>query len=261
VQHDPPSSILCSKLPPKRTGFTYDFEINENRWNIDTPVDLLQGMKIAPGNKTAPCVLFQNEEPLAVLLMESPTIFKARICSFTPSKIDQASCGEYEGRSLYEWAVVAEKIGDNLLSTMKTTMGDISYNTDYFGPILSGSLKLVLKRQGVVCASLEEPKWKCRIGPGIDPAMFVCFLACIDKFRVARERNLKLTVSKPTTVLRKRRRITTSCKSRRATRNKRLHFGMRTCLDLVLQSSASMVPNSKPRMGLCSLFLSPLLTN
>jgi hypothetical protein len=107
----------------------------------------------------------------------------AHICSFTPYNAKQTSCGEHRGRSLFEWAVVAKR-SESAQFTMTTAPDGICHATDYFGPVLYGPLKLVLKQKGLVCASLvEAPKWKCRVSPGIDPAMIVCFVACIDKLR------------------------------------------------------------------------------
>jgi hypothetical protein len=196
VEQKPPSSILCRTLLPKSRGATYDFQVNQkkNCWNIETPVnDLQQGMKLAPVDPsskgaistTTQCILFQDTEPLAVMRVTDFKTHKctAHICSFTPYNAKQTSCGEHRGRSLFEWAVVAKR-SESAQFTMTTAPDGICHATDYFGPVLYGPLKLVLKQKGLVCASLvEAPKWKCRVSPGIDPAMIVCFVACIDKLR------------------------------------------------------------------------------
>jgi hypothetical protein len=201
VEHEPPSSILCKQLPPKTAGATYDFVVKckatgakssfamkQNCWNLETPVvDLLEGMKLVPKD-SARCLLVQNTTPLAVLMLVEKDQ-QARICSFTPSRPYQPSCGEHDGRSLFQWAVVAKR-EESHQYTMKTTADNIEYATDFFGSA-SSQKNLVLKRQGHVCASLQEPKWKCRIGPGIDPAMIVCFLACHDKLQEFHSQRLR----------------------------------------------------------------------
>jgi hypothetical protein len=209
VEHKPPSSILCSTLLPKSKGATYDFEVNQkkNCWNIETPVnDLLQGMKLAPvdpSSKTSTqCVLFQDAElaePLAVMGVSDFQTHncKAHIYSFMPCNANQKSCGEHLGQSLFEWAVVANQ-SESHQYTMTTAADGICHTTDYFGPVLYGPPKMVLKREGVVCASLvEAPKWKCRVSPGMDPAMIVCFVASIDKLRESEAERFRIAQYDP----------------------------------------------------------------
>lgn len=108
-----------------------------------------------------------------------------QVCSVTQAKPNQKSCGQYKGLSLYDWAVVMKRKESNQFN-MITVADKATFESEYYGSPL-GKPKLVLLRQGLVCASMarssETDQYKCCIGPGIDPVLMVAFLLSMNKIR------------------------------------------------------------------------------
>ena len=194
VEHPRPVALLYKSLTPAPAGCTCDFEVAKKCWSVKTPVGLQKDLQFAPmeplpEEDSGRLVLVLQDglsKPLAVLVMEDPKKLRIQICSFVPSTEHQKSCGEHQGRPIYQWAV-AEEIRNSKQFSMVTTADNVYYRTDLYGPVSAHvPVKLVIKRQGVLCASVEEEKkkkqWKCKVGPGIDPAVMICFVACYDKF-------------------------------------------------------------------------------
>jgi len=163
-------------------------------------------MQDSPGNKNGRLGLVLQDglsKPLAALIMRDPKRLHIQICSFVPSVDGQKSCGEHQGRPIYPWAVAKAILHSNQFE-MKTAAEDaVLFRTDQFGSMSSHApVKLVIKREGVVCASVveeKEPKhWKCKVGAGVDPALILCFVACYDQFRLTNEAFLSGTAGDST---------------------------------------------------------------
>lgn len=203
VDHPRSGALLCKSMEPVPVGITFDFELPTQCWNKDTEIGLQKAIKFSPEDMSPETgdqqVLMLRDsstgKPLAVLIMKDPKKHCVQICAFHPSHEEQNRCGVHEGRPVYPWALV-ENIRNSQQFSMKTTVDDAYYQTDLYGPVSAHKpVKFVIKRNGIYCASVEEEKklkiWKCKLCPGIDPALILCFVACYDKFRQTNEEMLK----------------------------------------------------------------------
>ena len=97
-------------------------------------------------------------EQLRSRTMEDRKKLHATICAFAPSREGQPSYGEHQGRLIYPWAVVQAIRNSNQFS-LKTTADDVAFRTDLYGSVRTHApVKLVIKREGVFCASIEEER-------------------------------------------------------------------------------------------------------
>lgn len=156
--------------------------MKKNSWNKESSVEDL-GLKFLLIDNQC-CVLMQSstEEPLVVLKVKAGK--EIQICSLsTPATSNQAPCGTYEDRPLYKWARVSKR-KESYQFDMYTKVDGATYRSEYYGFVFFGKRKLVLKRQGLVCASMDRngyDAYKCRVGPGVDPVLVVSFVSCMDK--------------------------------------------------------------------------------
>jgi len=110
-----------------------------------------------------------------------------------PAKPRQTTCGEYEGQPLYEWAVVTKRKESHQYN-MTTVSDGIVYTTEFIGSIFLGPRKLAVIRQGLLCATLTRQgtnQYKCRVGPGIDPLLMLCFITCVDKIHECEKKTME----------------------------------------------------------------------
>ena len=206
LQHSPPPSVMCKNISPLPSAA--DFQVREhswNRWQPETIIDLQEAggvikavsLKESKTDGIPRCLIYRQDsnELIAILVLEHPFTAKTKavICSFVPPKKDSKGYGDHEGRPIYEWASLSQKKESHQF-IMKSLVEGFSYETDYYGPIV-GINKFLLKREGRLCACLELQKrkksWSCKICPGIDPALFLCFLVCSDKLRESVDRRIE----------------------------------------------------------------------
>jgi hypothetical protein len=67
------------------------------------------------------------------------------------------------------------------------------YASEFYGPVL-GKRKVLLLRTGLICATMERRgnfEYKCRAGPGIDPVLVACFVACRDEIHKGEMKTLE----------------------------------------------------------------------
>lgn len=177
-EHGPPlKRPLSSMLPPKHKGETYEFDMKTNVWDNESTIHVL-GLLFRPIDNQYCALLQSRTEELLVVLKVVPA-GKIHICSVTPATRNTASCGTYQGRALYKWATVTKCRAINQFQ-MTTTKADgrARYKS------VSGKRKIVLKRKGRPCASMDKSgydAYKCRISPGIDPVLVVSYVASLDK--------------------------------------------------------------------------------
>jgi len=186
VAHRPPTQLLCKSLPP--TGYG-DTALSKSDWQLETPVPL-GSLKFVPGGGRRSCALYQDTTPVALMHLKDQKALKAGIFAFAPCHPNQTNTAEHHGAPLYQWATVTMEKGSGKC-TMIVEAEDCTYKTEFYGSRWSHDNCVVL-RDGVVCASLKDGKeWICRICPKIDPALLVCFVACIDRLRMAHEDNIQ----------------------------------------------------------------------
>lgn len=133
----------------------------------------------------------QGDDPLLVMKIEAAKTIQ--LCSLKPAKPSQASCGTYQEQPLYKWAVVSKRKESHQYD-MVTTADGANYGSEYYGSVVFGKRKLMLKREGLPCASMDRSgndRYKCRIGPGIDPVLIVSFVACMDKIHETEMKTLE----------------------------------------------------------------------
>jgi len=193
-EHPRRSSVLCEALVPKGRGETYEFTMLTNAWNKEQLVQLGHEMQLKPAawakKIVTRCVLLQGSRTIAVLVLDNPKTLHCQICSFRPIRNGQKSCDSHDGSSLYKWASAKKRSG-TLQFDMQGDDG-VNYHTDYFGNALFGHPRLVLKREGRPCSSFvrkDRGCWQVKVGPGVDPALILCFVACFDKLRESEKRN------------------------------------------------------------------------
>jgi len=157
----------------------------------------LPPVEVSPESGDRQSLILQDKmtsKPLAVLIMDVPKKLCVQICTFDPCHEAQKSCGRHQDCLTYARAMV-ENIRNSQQFSMKTTADEAIYRTDLYGPVSAHApVKFVIKRDGVFCASVEEEKkrkiWKCKVCPGVDPSLMICFVACYDKFRQTNEEML-----------------------------------------------------------------------
>mmetsp|Transcript_31704 Transcript_31704/g.57397 ORF Transcript_31704/g.57397 Transcript_31704/m.57397 type:complete len:246 (+) Transcript_31704:173-910(+) len=180
-EHGPPSPPLSSALPPKQKGDTYDFCMLKNSWNTKkrNAIQEQLGLEFRLMDSQS-CLVLYNDEPL-VVLQEAPQK-RIYICSFTPATTNQSSCGSFQDSPLYKWAVVSKRKESHQFD-MTTKSDGAVYASEFYGRVL-GKRKVLLLRTGLICATMERRgnfEYKCRVGPGIDPVLVACFVACRDE--------------------------------------------------------------------------------
>lgn len=198
--HGPPSRALSRDLAPKRgKGEAREFNVKKNVWNEKASINLQEGLlKAVPHEDPNSMIMVLVQEdsdttnkPVVVLKVgQGKTI---QVCSLTQAKRDQSSCGQYKGFPLYKWAVVT-KLKESNQFNMITVADKVTYESEYYGSLL-GKRKLVLMRQGLVCASMarcsETDQYKCCVGPGIDPVLIVSFLLSMNKIQAGEMKTIQ----------------------------------------------------------------------
>lgn len=185
---------------------TYSFVLPQDSWRSSrvkksgktttSVLDGLHGVRVVSVAESGRATVYYNSKPLAVLLTpeEIPPhadAIRAGIYGFEKPLMNDAkpSSFTHEGQALFEWAIVSKRKDSNLHDMTTTGSPEVTYTTEYFGPKWSRN-KLVVKKQGQVCASLQlqkssssrqQQQWHCRVSPGIDPVLMVCFVACLDR--------------------------------------------------------------------------------
>ena len=182
VKHKPMPSNLFERSPLVE----YSFRVPRKAWRKKTIS--VEGMDVVLKADGKPhCILSgANGEMRAVLQVISQ--HQIQVCSLTPPEKGVAAVGEYKGRPLYEYGVVSRDRLNRQLLILRTVSG-ITFQTESCGSCMSRQGISVMKRDGIVCASLTKTKeqseklWDCRVGPGgMEPTLCLAFLACHDKF-------------------------------------------------------------------------------
>ena len=141
--------------------------------------------------ESQPCLVLYNDEPLVVL--EKAPQKRIHICSLTPATTNQSSCGSFQDTPLYKWATVSKRKKSHQFDMITKSDGAV-YASEFYGSALFGKRQQLLKRQGLICATMERrgnSKYKCRVGPGIDPVLIACFVACRDEIHKGEMKTLE----------------------------------------------------------------------
>jgi hypothetical protein len=115
-----------------------------------------------------------------------------QICSLLPAVKGARAIGVCQGKNLYEYGIVSRSVQNpkSIIVKLFFEGATTTFQLEHCGSHHQRTECLVVKRNGVVCASLtkhKDPKgektWDCRIGPnGIEPTLLVALVACKDKF-------------------------------------------------------------------------------
>ena len=132
----------------------------------------------------------RTKAPVAVILqmhLKAETTFK--IYTFEPNFENQepSENQKHDDRPLYEWAKCKDKFF-SVRKTMKTADG-VEYVMDGCGKVFAKHRQMVISRDGKPCMYARERtlgvftgnQWEIQIGPGIDPALMVAFMAVMDE--------------------------------------------------------------------------------
>ena len=131
----------------------------------------------------------QTGTPVAIMykmFLKLQTTFK--IYTFTANIPNQKpSKQKHDGRDLYEWAECKDKFF-SVQKTMKTVDG-VEYVMDGIGKVFAAHRQMRISRNGKPCMHAVEKtlgifkgnQWELKIGPGIDPALMVAFMAVMDE--------------------------------------------------------------------------------
>jgi uncharacterized protein YxjI len=133
----------------------------------------------------------QTNTPVAVII---GLFFKwentYKIYTFTPNAEHQAPSTnqKHDGKNLYEWATCKDK-AFSVNKTMETVDG-VKYKMEGVGKVFAAKRQMRITRNGKVCMYAKEKtlmfgftgnQWEIKIGPGIDPALMVAFMAVMDE--------------------------------------------------------------------------------
>lgn len=212
VHGPPPLAFLCDSLAPKNApSDTYYFSLQKNSWNKETSIQIHdEQLILTPSTDENGVVLLlqrsgdgstndDDDEPIvtiAVLKLDTDKLM-VNVYSFQPAIPHQSpSNQQYQGHPLYKWATITKRKASRQCIMTTTSLNDtIHYTTDFYGTPLFGSRKLVLKRQGLYCASLERSSstyaYKCGVAPGVDPLLVVCFVTSMDKIHWCEQKSLE----------------------------------------------------------------------
>lgn len=197
-EHGPPAPFLCRELPPSKKGDAlYEFSVAKIGWKSkkETSIEVQHmRLKLVPvdENKTVLYASNDEDQPIAVLMIDARDAARRiiQVYSTTPATPHQTATTQHDDLPpLYEWATITKR-KDSHQYNMTTTLplvDNVHYTSEFYGNVLFGKRKLVLQREGLVCASLKRTSqnydWKCHVGPGVDPTLIVCFVVCTDKLR------------------------------------------------------------------------------
>jgi len=200
VDHPRPPTLLCKAVKPVPPGSTFNFAIPMKCWSdkakiAQTDLQLVPMDEVASDNGVGLVLQDALSQSLAVMITDDPKKLIIQICSYTKAFEGQKGIVEHQGRMLYPWAVV-QPIRNSNQYEMKAQDGTY-FRTDLYGPVGSSRpVKVIVKRDGLFCADVQEERgqlkqWKCKVGPGVDPALLLCFVACYDKLRQLKDDELR----------------------------------------------------------------------
>lgn len=212
VDHPPPPSLLHDKINPCSVGNTIDLEVSKRCWETPTIVDGLPSgfvqLQLAPFSVPIPkdnsrtIVLYEDsshsDQPrriVAVLVLPDPNKLRIQIYACIPQTSSQRAAGEHQGIPIYPFAIAQSTQNHGGRQFVLTTIADhVVFSSELYGKVhasasarASSRARFVIQRQGVTCAFVQENqqgwrRWKCQVGPGIDPALIICFVASYCKF-------------------------------------------------------------------------------